>query len=303
MDAKTCKHYYCKTTMNFLTCGISVLLLVFTVWRVLLIFLWLVIITGHVRACLQFARSCALQNINDACAVIRPTSQSAFAREQTENPLGSWRSCHRIDHDAAIFTCRPSMPLAGVRSFRSIYSTPSPDGRLVVCSKCVLFERVLAWRKLCGFHLPSSTAQHLIPDFMDYTDFGVATVELTNKLFDDAEQLIRNVPARPKCYKGIYELLFTEEDFQSFQLSLTCKCAYCVKSVHGWNPNSAVQHIPAQCSRQFSDVYKPNRQLRSTSDEYVAVHILTSSWKHTWCPRWCKLTLGWFLQHVWHVAR
>ena len=43
-----------------------------------------------------------------------------------------------------------------------------------------------------------------------------------------AEQLIRNVPAGPKCCKGIYELLFTEEDCQRVQLSLICKCAYCV---------------------------------------------------------------------------
>ena len=138
MDAKTCKHYG-KTTMNFLTCGISVLSFVFTVWRVLLIVLWLVIITSHVRACLQFARSCAFQTSNDASAVIRPTSRSAFARQQTENHLGSLRSCHPIDHEAAIFNCRPSIPLAGIRSFRRIYLTPSPDGRLVVFSTCVLF--------------------------------------------------------------------------------------------------------------------------------------------------------------------
>ena len=37
------------------------------------------------------------------------------------------------------------------------------------------------------------------PEFIDFKNFGVATVELTNKLIDDAEQLIRNVPARPKC--------------------------------------------------------------------------------------------------------
>ena len=81
----------------------------------------------------------------------------------------------------------------------------------------MLFERVLAWWKLGGFQLPSSTAEYLIPEFIDFKDFGVATVELTNKLFDDAEQLIRSVLARPKCCKGIYE-----EDFQRFQLSLTC---------------------------------------------------------------------------------
>ena len=63
-----------------------------------------------------------------------------------------------------------------------------------------------------------------MPEFIDFKDFGVATVELTNKLFDDAEQLIPNVPARPKCCKGIYELLLMDEDFQNFRLSLTCKC-------------------------------------------------------------------------------
>ena len=77
-----------------------------------------------------------------------------------------------------------------------------------------------------GFDIPSSTAEHLIPEFIDFEDFGVVAVKLTNKLFDDAEQLIRNVPARPKCCKGIYELLFMEEDCQSFQFSLTCKCGY-----------------------------------------------------------------------------
>ena len=86
-------------------------------------------------------------------------------------------------------------------------------------------------RRVCCLSVFShggSCADHISPLLLRNMDFGVSTVELTNKLFDDAGQLIRNVPARPKCCKGIYELLFTEEDFQSFQLSLTCKCAYCV---------------------------------------------------------------------------
>ena len=77
------------------------------------------------------------------------------------------------------------------------------------------------------FPYPLFTAEHLISEFIDFKDFGVVAVGLTNKLCDDTEQLIRNVPAGPKCCKGIYELLFTEEDFHSFQLSLTCKCAHC----------------------------------------------------------------------------
>ena len=101
-------------------------------------------------------------------SIVRPTSPSAFARQQIENHLGSWRSCHPIDHEAVIFTCRPSIPLLGLGVSGEFTKTPSPDGRLVVCSTCVLFERVLAWWKLCGFHPTSSTEEHLIPEFIDF---------------------------------------------------------------------------------------------------------------------------------------
>ena len=87
---------------------------------------------------------------------------------------GAGDSCHGIDHEAAIFNWRPSMamPLAGVRSFRRIYSL-SPYGRMLVCLTHVLFERVIAWWTLCRFDTPSSTAELLIPEFIAFFELHI----------------------------------------------------------------------------------------------------------------------------------
>ena len=49
---------------------------------------------------------------------------------------------------------------------------------------------------MCGFHLPSSTAEHLISEFIDFKDFGVATLSSNAaRRYDDGCHV-----SRPRCF-------------------------------------------------------------------------------------------------------